>query len=143
MAGLELCLCKHNLPPCIQSLSSEGLLQECKSYLEGLLATQQPEALSKAGLPAVPGSTNSGSSDPEKDMIKAGKEAQETALSLLTGRTKAATPHSPAHTLCKGVQTGKHRPAGISTCGSWQQLVAKQIPLGHLSVGTRGYTTIW
>lgn len=98
MAGLELCLRKHNLPPCVQPVSPEWLLQECKSYLEGLLATQQPEALSVAGLPAVPRSTNSGSSDPEKDMIKAGKVAQEMALSLHTGRTTAATPHPSAYT---------------------------------------------
>lgn len=103
MAGLELCLCKHNLPPCIHSLSPERLLQERKSYLEGLLAMQQPEALSKAGLPAVPRSTNSEALIQRRTWLKQARWHRKWYSPFTYAEPKLSFPTPTVYILCKGV----------------------------------------
>lgn len=122
MAGLELHLCKQNLPPCIHSLSPEWLLQECKSYLEGLLAMQQPEAPSKAEFPPMPSGTSSEAPIQRRTWLKQARWQHKMVFSFRICGTKAVIPLSPVilgictkardfiKCECKNVQTRKHRP---------------------------------
>lgn len=135
MAGLELCLCKQNLPPCIHSPSLEWLLQECKSYLEGLHARQQPEAPSKAKLPPMPRSTNSEAPIQKRAWLKQARLQHKMVFSFHICRTNAVVPLPPTsppyqefaqklgiskNARAKMFKQESTDQASTYTCGTWQ-----------------------
>lgn len=158
MTEPELCLCKLNFSLCIHSPFPEWLLQECKSYLEGLLVTQQPKTLSNAGLLPVPDS-RLGSSYSEGHKIKVGKVRTQNGILVFHMQNQSFCSNLSAPIIlgigtragdftkckCRGVQNEKVqvRAVFVPVEPNNSRYVVIQTASEHPCVDTRHHLSVW